>query len=382
MAYTPDQIKQFITDKGIGDNPYAQYNYAKQYGVAPGAVDQAMGYDAGTSDNWIKQQGLQGLAGSAVGGTAPTTGNYSNQQIQQFITDKGIANNPHAINAFAQQYGVQPSQIDSALGAQSGQSAGWQQSQGLTGQLPPGYAQNMPPAQPPTQPSAGAPPASRPQNPYMPNPTANPYQPMAGGGAPQQAPQMPQAPQAPQMPQGGPGNQNPYMQQVGQDITRQVTNNLQRNILPGIGRGAVAAGGYGGSRQGIAEGLAIGETNNNLAGQLANLYSGQFNQDRNYGLQSDALDLNVYRTNQDVMRTGQQDQLGLIDRMLGWNGQGVAAATQARDQPFNDWQRFVGPAAQIGGMGGTQSQNLQGNPYLGALGGALTGYNLYQNWGK
>ena len=58
MAYTPDQIKQFVTDKGIGNNPYAMYSYAQQYGVGADQVDKAMGYDAGTSQKWIQQQGL------------------------------------------------------------------------------------------------------------------------------------------------------------------------------------------------------------------------------------------------------------------------------------------------------------------------------------
>lgn len=40
-----------------------------------------------------------------------------------------------------------------------------------------------------------------------------------------------------------------------------ITNNLQRSILPGIRGGAIASGQYGGSRQGIAEGLALSDAN-------------------------------------------------------------------------------------------------------------------------
>lgn len=43
-----------------------------------------------------------------------------------------------------------------------------------------------------------------------------------------------------------------------------LTNNLQRNILPGIGSNAVLAGQYGGSRQGVAEGNAISDYTNQL----------------------------------------------------------------------------------------------------------------------
>lgn len=353
MAYTPEQIKQFITDKGIANDPYAMYNYAKQYGVSAGEVDNALGAQSGQSASWISKQGLPqiGQQGGAQAGAG-----YSDAQVKDMMGRLG--GSPQSMYTMAQQTGISSDQVDRAMGYDKGTSQNWIQQQGL-GQL-------GAPQQPPPPGGGGTPPSMPPPNPYMPNPTANPNQPMAGG----------------QGGQGGPGQQNPYMQQIGQDITRQVTNNLQRNILPGIGRGAVAAGGYGGSRQGIAEGLAIGETNANLSGQLANLYGNQFNTDRNYGLQSDALDLNVYNANQNWMNQGQQNQIGLIDRMLGWNQQGLNTATQAQNTPLNYWQQFTNGATQIGGMGGTNSQQLQGNPYLGAIGGAMTGYNLYNQFNK
>ncbi len=274
---------------------------------------------------------------------------YTPDQIKQFVTDKGIANNPYAMYTYAQQYGVGADQVDKAMGYDAGTSQKWIQQQGLS---MPGQ-----PQQPPTMPGAGGPPPSMPQpNTQQPptQPPPNPYQPNSRP----------------------PGQQNPYMQQMGQDITRQVTNNLQRNILPNIGRGAVAAGGYGGSRQGIAEGLAIGETNNNLAGQLANLYGNQFNTDRNYGLANDALDLNVYNANQQWMNQGQLNQMNLIDRMMGWNQQGINNATTIQQAPLNYYSQFANIGTQLGGLGGSQSQNLQGNPWLGALGGYQLGSRI------
>src|SRR5574343_1806986 len=49
----------------------------------------------------------------------------------------------------------------------------------------------------------------------------------------------------------GTGMGNPYLGAQANAITQQATQNLQNNIMPGINSGAVAAGGYGGSRQGI-----------------------------------------------------------------------------------------------------------------------------------
>lgn len=65
---------------------------------------------------------------------------------------------------------------------------------------------------------------------------------------------------------------NPYLQGANAAVTGQVTRNLNENILPGIATGSTQAGGAysgGSSREGIAQGLAIGRTNQDLADALA-----------------------------------------------------------------------------------------------------------------
>jgi hypothetical protein len=74
---------------------------------------------------------------------------------------------------------------------------------------------------------------------------------------------------------------NPYISQQAQAIQTDANNNLQRNILPGINSGAVAAGGFGGSRHGIAQANAISQTQQGVAGQQANLYANAYNTDQN-----------------------------------------------------------------------------------------------------
>lgn len=49
---------------------------------------------------------------------------------------------------------------------------------------------------------------------------------------------------------------NPALQAATQAAIRPVVQNFEQSVLPNVRGGAVAAGGYGGSRQGIAEGLA------------------------------------------------------------------------------------------------------------------------------
>lgn len=381
---TDQQIRDFIQTQGIGDNPYALYNYAKQYGVAPGRIDQVMGYAPGTSDRWIQQQGLQGLAGGTVGGAAPTTGTYTDDQVRAFIQQQGIADNPHAIQAFAGQYGVTPGQIDSAMGYSPGSATGWQQSAGLTGQVPAGvYSAPAPVAAPATTGAAGSPQMQPPAGNMQPPagfPSMGTYAMPTTQNMPWASPGAPSGWAQPQQPFSLP-SYNPYTEWMADSIGQRMGQHLQRNLLPGIRSGAAAAGGLGGSRQGIAEGIAIGDTMTGYGNALAGLYSGQFNADRNYGLANDAMDLNVYNANQNWMRQGQQDQLGLADRLLGWNQQyGVGNATQVQNTPLNYWQQFSNSAGQMAGLGGSQSQNLQGNPWLGALGGAMTAGNLWGQW--
>lgn len=74
---------------------------------------------------------------------------------------------------------------------------------------------------------------------------------------------------------------NPYLQDQANAITNTATTNLQRNILPGINAGAMMAGGFGGSRQGIAQANAIGQTNQGITNSLAGLYGNAYEGDQN-----------------------------------------------------------------------------------------------------
>jgi hypothetical protein len=64
---------------------------------------------------------------------------------------------------------------------------------------------------------------------------------------------------------------SPYLQQQIDALQGQYNNNLTRNILPGARSNAVAAGGVGGSRQGIMEGLAAGDSQTGFANASTNL---------------------------------------------------------------------------------------------------------------
>lgn len=74
---------------------------------------------------------------------------------------------------------------------------------------------------------------------------------------------------------------NPYLDQQIAGIGSDISNNLNRNIMPGIRGQAVASGQYGGSRQGIAEGLAMSDANQQLTNAASNIRSSAYESAQN-----------------------------------------------------------------------------------------------------
>ena len=68
---------------------------------------------------------------------------------------------------------------------------------------------------------------------------------------------------------------------------------------------------------------------------------------------------------------GFQNTRGLMNDAYNWAGGGVAATTAQQNTPMNYWQQFMNGSTAAGGQGGTNTntQTMQGNPYLGAWGG-------------
>ena len=144
-------------------------------------------------------------------------------------------------------------------------------------------------------------------------------------------------------------------------ITSQVTRNLQRNILPGINSGAIAAGGFGGSRQGIAQGLAIGDTNQGLSNALAGLYGNAYEGDQNRANQ-----MSIASMNDATQRYGMANQFEL--------GKGnLALGNRQADQSYSLGQGNLA----LGNKQADNSYNLGlGNLGLGQM---QANQNFYTN---
>ena len=213
--------------------------------------------------------------------------------------------------------------------------------------------------------------------------------------------------------------QNPYLPSQAQAITNQVNNNLQQQQIPGINSGAIAAGGFGGSRQGIAQGLAIGQTNQALGNSLANLNFNAWNQGEQNALQSRSID-NSYALGQGNLALGNKQadnsynlglgnlglgqmqaqqnfystqrgqdlqQAGLGANLVQGGNQGLQQGGQGmynlgltqQQAPLNALQAYAGMLSPFTGLNQSNSQTTPGASTIGsALGGALTAAQIWQ----
>lgn len=183
--------------------------------------------------------------------------------------------------------------------------------------------------------------------------------------------------------------QNPYLKQMGDVMTQQMTENFNRNVVPAIGSSALAAGGYGNSRQGVIEANANNDLQRQIAGGLTNLYGGGFNTALNYdlGLRGNdlgfaGLDAQINQNNFNNNLAGAQFGQNVWNQGMLNNQTGITAGTNIQNTPQNYWSQFGNQYNSIGqGYGSTTgSASQQGNPFMGAIGGAQLGSQVGNWW--
>ena len=189
--------------------------------------------------------------------------------------------------------------------------------------------------------------------------------------------------------------QNPSLDQMSQVVMQQANENLLRNQLPQIGSAAIAAGGYGGSRQGVVEANALRDANAQIANALTGMRFGDYNNQLKRQLQRYATDLNY---NLGVVQLGlglqnsrqnfftaqrgqdlQQTQLGAsllgqgTQGLLG-QGQGLFGVGQTQQQaPWQVVNNAAGAVSPFTGFGQSTTTSGGNNPWGNMLGGALAG---------
>jgi len=232
---------------------------------------------------------------------------------------------------------------------------------------------------------------------------------------------------------GDPGN-NPYLNQAlaaGSNQSRQAfnqlqqdsTRNLQENVLPGIRSGAIAAGGFGGSRQGIAEGKALGDfgrAQQNALGQYsaadavantgarANAYESGQNRSLSALQGLSGQDLQARLANQNAFQNAETTNAGLrqgvnlanlqsqlstigqndarniagVGLSSGLLGQAAAYGTNAQNADWNKLLQGTGALGGLAGYGGSSNSSspMYSNTFGNLVGGASAGLGLYNQF--
>lgn len=184
--------------------------------------------------------------------------------------------------------------------------------------------------------------------------------------------------------------QNPYLAQMGNVMTQQMTDNFNTRVAPQISSAAMAAGGYGGSRQGVMEANAMNDLQKNIGNGLTNLYGNGFNTALNYdlGLRGNdlgfaGLDAQINQNNFNNNLAGAQFGQGVWNQNMANNQTGINSGTSIQNTPMNYWSQFGNQYNSIGnGYGSTtESASQQGNPVMSALGGAQLGSQVGNMFG-
>jgi hypothetical protein len=172
---------------------------------------------------------------------------------------------------------------------------------------------------------------------------------------------------------------NPFIAEQQKSITDSMTRNLRENVLPGVGNGAQMAGGFGGSRQGVAEALAMSRMNQDLAPALTGLASNAWENSQSRALTSAGANAN-YGLNQQQQQSNNLSNGANLQFGAGQNLFGTG--TNANQAP---WQGITNATNVLRALPGNSSttQPLFSNPYAGALGGASLGSQVAgTDWGK
>lgn len=165
--------------------------------------------------------------------------------------------------------------------------------------------------------------------------------------------------------------QQPGIQDSLQFLQQNALQGLTEGILPQIRSGAIASGGFGGSRQGIAEGLAAGRTQQGVAGAQANLINQAFQ--GGLGVFSNTLGQagNIFRSAlapQSILAGVGGEKQAMEQNLL--NAARERFEFENQIAPFQSLQRLQ--ALLTNNLGGTQTTTKTsdpgGNPILQGIG--------------
>jgi len=128
-----------------------------------------------------------------------------------------------------------------------------------------------------------------------------------------------------------------------------VQRNLERNLLPSIQSDAVKFGQMGSSRQGVAQGLALSDSNQQITNMASNLY----NDDMNRMGQAMQFSPQLANFGMGIPWYALQQQKGILGDPTVLDGGGSSTSTSSGSDFSNSYQRDIGG----GGVSDSSSWN-------------------------
>lgn len=159
---------------------------------------------------------------------------------------------------------------------------------------------------------------------------------------------------------------NPYQQSMLDELQRRSGDLIGQHINQIAGR-QVAAGGMGSTRQGVAQGQAISQGQDQFLGHAANLMGGLYESDMGRAMQRYGIDNQMY----DSQRKTDLAQVGLGSGLL----------SQGFDQQWAPYKNATSVLQPFTGYGTATQSQQQGGGMTGALGGALGAAQWAKNMG-
>lgn len=177
---------------------------------------------------------------------------------------------------------------------------------------------------------------------------------------------------------------NPTVQKWANAAVQPITEAYKQNVMPAIQDSAVATGGLGGSRQGVAEGIAAGNYMDAVGNTTANIYNQAYGQ----GLDQQArmMTMMPQQMNNMMMPGNIYGAVGGQNQQLAQMGINEDIARHNFDQnvEYDRQSQYLNTLAGTpwGGSSVTGANPNADNEMMNMAGGALAGAGLYSMMGS
>lgn len=155
---------------------------------------------------------------------------------------------------------------------------------------------------------------------------------------------------------------NPHLERSVNAALQQANTSFNRNVMPGLTQNSIGAGGAGGSRAGIAQGLAMGDHSRNLANTAAGMHNQNYQNALGSYLSQRGQDMSMLQGNQQANLQGQLANQSSHMQRLGMMPGMMSSYSNSQMAPYM-MQNAIGNQQQQHGQSVLNSEQQRWNYY-------------------